>query len=287
MERASRPKDARLAAQSLRRMRPIPPTTSWVTYVRGHDDIGWAVSDTDAGRVGLEPVRPPPVPQRLLLRRFPGSHARGALFQENPETGDARISGSARVAVRDQEARERGDDGGAGPRASAGCVLLYAVAFSFGGIPLLYMGDELALATTRATSPTRARARTTGGCTGRDGRDGRRPPGRPGQPGGPRVRLDAAARPGAGASCPRCSGGGVGAARPSTTRTCSPGAGGTRAAALRRAWSTSPSTRCRWTSAAFEGLGELETVLSADGDLQLRDGRAQLPGLGFVWIAEA
>jgi amylosucrase len=38
---------------------------------------------------------------------------------------------------------------------------------------------------------------------------------------------------------------------------------------------------------AFEGLGELETVLSADGDLQLRDGRAQLPGLGFVWLAEA
>ncbi|HSU09142.1 MAG TPA: hypothetical protein VLK57_08075, partial [Pseudonocardia sp.] len=38
---------------------------------------------------------------------------------------------------------------------------------------------------------------------------------------------------------------------------------------------------------AFEGLGDLETVLSADGDLLLRDGRAQLPGLGFVWLAEA
>ena len=38
---------------------------------------------------------------------------------------------------------------------------------------------------------------------------------------------------------------------------------------------------------AFEGLGELETVLSADGDLVVHDGRAVLPGLGFVWLAEA
>jgi len=38
---------------------------------------------------------------------------------------------------------------------------------------------------------------------------------------------------------------------------------------------------------AFEGLGEPETVLSADGDLVVHDGRAQLPGLGFVWLAEA
>jgi amylosucrase len=38
---------------------------------------------------------------------------------------------------------------------------------------------------------------------------------------------------------------------------------------------------------AFEGLGELETALSADGDLVVHDGRAPLPGLGFVWLAEA
>ena len=41
-------KDARLAVQSLRRMATIPAETAWATYVRCHDDIGWAVSDTDA-----------------------------------------------------------------------------------------------------------------------------------------------------------------------------------------------------------------------------------------------
>ncbi|HEY4627156.1 MAG TPA: alpha-amylase family glycosyl hydrolase, partial [Blastococcus sp.] len=45
--------DATLAARALGRMPQIPPATSWVTYVRGHDDIGWAVSDTDAGATGV------------------------------------------------------------------------------------------------------------------------------------------------------------------------------------------------------------------------------------------
>ena len=48
-------KDARLAVQSLRRMATIPAETSWATYVRCHDDIGWAVSDTDAWAVGWSP----------------------------------------------------------------------------------------------------------------------------------------------------------------------------------------------------------------------------------------
>ena len=46
--------DARLPRAALGRMRPIPPVTSWVTYVRGHDDIGWAVSDVDAAAVGSD-----------------------------------------------------------------------------------------------------------------------------------------------------------------------------------------------------------------------------------------
>ena len=30
----------------------------------------------------------------------------------------------------------------------------------------------------------------------------------------------------------------------------------------------------------------LDTVLSSDGPLPVHDGRLQLPGLGFVWLAE-
>jgi amylosucrase len=136
--------DARLPAAALGRMRAIPPTTSWVTYVRGHDDIGWAITDTDAGAVGASGFAHRRFLNDFYSGRFPGSFARGALFQENEATGDARISGSTASLCGIDEALERGDDAAldAGIRR---LVLLYSVAYSFGGIPLLYMGDELAL----------------------------------------------------------------------------------------------------------------------------------------------
>src|SRR6266545_1884886 len=47
-------RDARLAAGALARRTPSPPSAGWVTYVRCHDDIGWAVDDHDARAVGLD-----------------------------------------------------------------------------------------------------------------------------------------------------------------------------------------------------------------------------------------
>ncbi len=136
--------DAGLARQSLGRMKPIPPSTSWVTYVRGHDDIGWAISDTDAGAVGVSGFGHRRFLNDFFSGRFAGSYARGALFQENEATGDARISGSAASLCGIEEALERGDDA-ALDRAVRRLVLLYSVIYAYGGIPLLYMGDELAL----------------------------------------------------------------------------------------------------------------------------------------------
>ncbi|MGY1607496.1 alpha-amylase family protein [Geodermatophilus sp. SYSU D00700] len=136
--------EVRLARQALGRMRPIPPGTTWVTYVRGHDDIGWAVTDTDAAAVGLDGFAHRRFLNDFYSGRFPGSFARGALFQENEVTGDARISGSAASLCGIEDALDRGDESAleAGLRR---LVLLYSVAYGFGGIPLLYMGDELAL----------------------------------------------------------------------------------------------------------------------------------------------
>jgi amylosucrase len=136
--------DARLATQALGRLPPVPPSASWVTYVRGHDDIGWAVSDTDAGAVGVTGFGHRRFLNDFFSGRFPGSFARGALFQENEATGDARISGSAASLCGIETALEDGDDA-ALDRGIRRLVLLYSVVFAFGGIPLLYMGDELAL----------------------------------------------------------------------------------------------------------------------------------------------
>jgi amylosucrase len=137
-------RDARLARTALAGMRPAPPTTAWVTYLRCHDDIGWAVSDEDAWAAGLDPGA-----HRSFLSDFyaglhPGSFARGAVFQANPRTGDRRISGSA-ASLSGLEAALAAGDSAEVDAALARLLTLYSVVYSYGGIPLLYMGDELAL----------------------------------------------------------------------------------------------------------------------------------------------
>jgi amylosucrase len=137
-------RNVRLAEAALSRRRPAPAPTSWVTYIRCHDDIGWAVSDADAGAAGLSGAAHRRFLSDFYGADFPGSFARGVLFQDNPETGDARISGMAASLCGIEAALEAADPG-ALAAAIRRLESMYAVAFSFGGIPLIYMGDELAL----------------------------------------------------------------------------------------------------------------------------------------------
>ncbi len=137
-------RDVRLAERALTHRRPAPATASWVTYVRCHDDIGWAVSDADAAAVGLDGFSHRRFLSEFYSGRFPGSFARGARFQDNPATGDARISGSA-ASLCGIEAALAAGDSAALTAAIRRLESMYAVAFSFGGIPLIYSGDELAL----------------------------------------------------------------------------------------------------------------------------------------------
>jgi amylosucrase len=137
-------RDVALAERALSRRRPAPAPTCWVTYVRCHDDIGWSVSDADAGAAGLDGFSHRRFLADFYAGRFPGSFSRGALFQDNPVTGDARTSGMAASLCGIEAALEAGDADGL-TAAIRRLESMYAVAFSFGGIPLLYMGDELAM----------------------------------------------------------------------------------------------------------------------------------------------
>jgi amylosucrase len=135
--------DARLATEALAALPPTPPTASWVTYLRCHDDIGWAVSDADAATVQIDAAA-----HRAYLAAFyrgdvPGSFARGAAFSSNPDVGDERTSGTAAALAGVTAAIEGRGDVNVGIRR---LLLGYGLVFGFGGTPLIYMGDELALA---------------------------------------------------------------------------------------------------------------------------------------------
>lgn len=136
--------DAELMANALQRMGPVPSYSAWVNYARCHDDIGWAITDADAASVGWNSLAHRDFLLQFFSGEFPGSFARGAVFQFNPETGDGRTSGSAASLCGIERALADGDD----VHLEVACSrleLLYAVVYAYGGIPLLYMGDELGL----------------------------------------------------------------------------------------------------------------------------------------------
>ena len=137
-------RDTRLMTYALQQFPAKPSNTAWNTYVRCHDDIGWAISDVDARAVGLDGYAHRKFLSDFYSGNFDGSFARGLVFQENPKTHDRRISGSAASLAGLEIALEQQD-----PRrvelSVQRLLMLYAIIFSFGGVPLLYMGDEIAL----------------------------------------------------------------------------------------------------------------------------------------------
>lgn len=137
-------RDARLMTHTLRAYPPGPASIAWGTYVRCHDDIGWAVTDEDAAAVGLSGSAHRHFLSDFFAGLYPGSFARGLVFQHNPVTGDRRISGSAASLAGLELALETGD-ALACEAAIDRLLWLHALIAGFGGIPLLYMGDELGL----------------------------------------------------------------------------------------------------------------------------------------------
>jgi amylosucrase len=137
-------RDARLITTALRRFPAKPAGTAWATYLRCHDDIGWAVDDADAAAVGWSGAGHRAFLSDWYSGAFPGSDARGLVFQENPATGDRRISGTA-ASLAGLEAALRRDDPEAVDLALRRLLLAHTVVLGFGGVPLLWMGDELAL----------------------------------------------------------------------------------------------------------------------------------------------
>ncbi len=117
---------------------------TWGTYLRCHDDIGWAVTDEDAAAVGVSGPAHRAFLADFYTGRYPASFARGGDFQSNPETGDRRTNGSCASLCGLETAVESGDTR-AMDAAIHRILMGHALIASFGGIPLIYMGDELGL----------------------------------------------------------------------------------------------------------------------------------------------
>ncbi|MEI8095482.1 MAG: amylosucrase [Spirochaetales bacterium] len=139
---ASATKEVKLLELSLRTRHALPAGTAWVNYVRCHDDIGWTFADEDAAQVGINGYDHRQFLNKFYTGDFDGTFSRGVSFQHNPDTGDRRICGSAASLAGVEKAR-LDEDPAALQTALRRLTLLYGIAYSAGGLPLLYLGDEL------------------------------------------------------------------------------------------------------------------------------------------------
>ena len=120
----------------------LPPGCAWVNYVRCHDDIGWTFSDEDASALGINAFDHRQFLNAFFTGVFEGSFGRGLPFQENPKTRDARISGTcASLAGLEKAITEETEV--EVDIAIRRILLIHNVILSIGGIPLIYLGDEV------------------------------------------------------------------------------------------------------------------------------------------------
>jgi amylosucrase len=135
-------KNAKLLNQGIKNVPVKLERATWLNYARCHDDIGLGFDDKDIALAGYEPANHRKFLIDYYSGKFDDSHARGVLFGENEKTGDARISGTLASLVGLQYAIETGD-----PVATENSIklilLFHSMILSFGGIPLLYYGDEI------------------------------------------------------------------------------------------------------------------------------------------------
>lgn len=136
-------RSVRLLQHSMETRFAIPDGCSWVNYVRCHDDIGWTFADEDTANLWINGYDHRQFLNAFYTGRFDGSHAKGVPFNYNPINQDMRISGTTASLAGLEQAIDRND-----PllidHSIARILLIHSVILSIGGIPLIYLGDEIA-----------------------------------------------------------------------------------------------------------------------------------------------
>ncbi|MCA9912923.1 MAG: alpha-amylase family protein, partial [Anaerolineae bacterium] len=133
-----------LLQHSMARRFTIPENTAWVNYIRVHDDIGWTFADEDAGEIFINGYDHRQFLNNFYLGGFEGSFSVGLPFGYNPVNQDVRICGTAASLAGLEQAADK-KDGLLLEYALRRLLLIHSVIISAGGIPLLYLGDEIGM----------------------------------------------------------------------------------------------------------------------------------------------
>ncbi len=134
--------DTRVMLAAQQELLQKPFGTSWITYTRGHDDIGLGYDDSMIAGAGFSAYEHRKFLKDYYSGAYPGSPASGALFSVHPKTQDARISGSLaslcglEKALNNQNPYEI-------ELSIRKILLMQAQSCFIGGFPMLFYGDEI------------------------------------------------------------------------------------------------------------------------------------------------
>lgn len=119
-----------------------PLEGTWINYVRCHDDIGLGFEDRYIYEVGWDAF----AHRKFLLdyysQKLDWSPAMGQIFMYNPKNGDGRITGSC-ASLLGLEKGIKQNDKALIQMAIDKVLMLHAIILSYGGIPMIYAGDEI------------------------------------------------------------------------------------------------------------------------------------------------
>ncbi|WP_289645171.1 alpha-amylase family protein [Maribacter aestuarii] len=135
-------KQTSLLYKSLMEIPAKPNDATWINYIRCHDDIGLGYDDDFIRDMGWNPNAHRKFLLDYYCQGLEWSPAKGLIFMYNPKNGDGRITGSAASLLGLEKALEEKDKVAIN-LSIAKILMLHGIILSYGGIPVIYMGDEI------------------------------------------------------------------------------------------------------------------------------------------------
>jgi amylosucrase len=135
-------RDTRLLKHQMDVIHSLPDNCFFVNYLRCHDDIGWGLDEDEERRLQIDPLKHKEYLYHFYEGQFPGSFARGVLYNYDPNTKDARscattasLCGIEKGGFEQDETQvQQGIDR---------VLLMHAACMSLEGFVMLSSGDEI------------------------------------------------------------------------------------------------------------------------------------------------
>ena len=135
--------DVSLLKRQMEAVCSLPKDFMFLNYLRCHDDIGWGLDyPWLKENFGAEEAAHKKYLNDWFTGKWPGSGARGELYNDDPRLGDARLCGTT-ASLCGMEAADFEGDPFKLERSIACDLTLHAWMLSQSGIPVIYSGDEI------------------------------------------------------------------------------------------------------------------------------------------------